>query len=111
MNTTPENQAQATVLPFSVARHKKQTQTRYRLLGLAEVESRCRTKKSAIYAGMAAGTFPKSVRLPHSRSVAWYEGDIDAWIDAVLAANGHVAADQQAGVIPVADLVTQVGAQ
>lgn len=92
MSTTTEDKASASVHSLADARVKKQEQTRRRLIGLREVEDRCKIKKSAVYAGMAAGTFPKCVHLPGSRSVAWVEADIDAWIDAVLIANGRAPA-------------------
>lgn len=50
-----------------------------RLLRLSEVEMRCTLKKSAIYAAIAAKTFPAPVRLGN-RCVAWHEAEIDAWI-------------------------------
>ena len=50
-----------------------------RLLRLSEVEARIGLKKSAIYAGMAAKSFPAPVRLGN-RCVAWHEAEIDAWI-------------------------------
>lgn len=84
---TTDEKPTATVYSLNEAREKKHEATRRRLIGLKEVEDRCRMKKSAIYAGMAAGTFPKCLRLPYSRSVAWEETQIDAWIDAVVAAN------------------------
>jgi prophage regulatory protein len=51
-----------------------------RLLRRPEVEHRVSLKKTAIYSGMAAGTFPSCVHL--GRSVAWKESSIDAWIQA-----------------------------
>ena len=50
-----------------------------RLLRLSEVEARIGLKKSAIYAGMAAKTFPTPVRLGN-RCVAWHEAEIESWI-------------------------------
>ena len=50
-----------------------------RLLRLSEVEMRCTLKKSAIYAAIAAKTFPAPVRLGN-RCVAWHEAEIDGWI-------------------------------
>lgn len=85
---TTEEKPTATVHRLAEARERKHEATRRRLIGLHEVEDRCRMKKSAIYAGMAAGIFPKCLRLPYSRSVAWDEAQIDAWIDMVLVANG-----------------------
>ena len=92
-----ERKPPAAVHQLSQAREKKQQQTSRRLLALAEVESRCRMKKSRVYQGMADGTFPKCIHLPHSRSVAWVEADIFAWIDTVLIANGRAPDAPQAG--------------
>lgn len=47
-------------------------------LRLPDVESLSALKKSSIYAGMRAGTFPPCVRLS-VRAVAWRESDIAAW--------------------------------
>ena len=52
---------------------------RERLLRLWAVEQQTARKKSAIYADMKAGTFPKPVRLSR-RCVAWRETEIQAWI-------------------------------
>ena len=49
-----------------------------RLLRLPAVESLTALKKSSIYAGMKARTFPPCVRLS-ARAVAWRESDIAAW--------------------------------
>lgn len=49
------------------------------LLRLPAVEARTGLRKSAIYAGMAAGTFPAGVKLSH-RAIAWPSSEIDAWI-------------------------------
>ncbi len=50
-----------------------------RLLRLPEVIGRASLKRSAIYDGVARGTFPPPVRVT-SRAVRWRESDIDAWI-------------------------------
>lgn len=50
-----------------------------RLLRLPEVEIRTGLKKSAIYAGMKAGTFPACLKLG-ARASAWSLSSIDAWI-------------------------------
>jgi prophage regulatory protein len=50
-----------------------------RLLRLPDVESRTGMKKSAIYAGMKAGTFPSCIKLG-PRAAAWPLSAIDAWI-------------------------------
>ena len=50
-----------------------------KLIRLTDVEKRTCLKKSSIYAGGKAGTFPLPVRLS-ARAVAWRESDIDRWI-------------------------------
>lgn len=49
------------------------------LLRLEAVEARTGLRKSAIYAGAQAGTFPKPVKLG-PRAVAWSSWAIDCWI-------------------------------
>jgi prophage regulatory protein len=49
------------------------------LLRLHDVSARCGLKKSAIYAGMKAGTFPQCLKLG-ARSSGWIASEIDAWI-------------------------------
>jgi prophage regulatory protein len=50
-----------------------------------EVEARTGLTRSAIYELMAAGQFPRPVRIS-SRAVAWPRGEVDAWIRQRLAA-------------------------
>ncbi len=50
-----------------------------RLLRLPEVIQRIGLRRTAIYDGIAAGTFPAPVRLTE-RAVAWPESSIDTWI-------------------------------
>ncbi|OIQ72397.1 prophage CP4-57 regulatory protein (AlpA) [mine drainage metagenome] len=50
-----------------------------KLLRLPAVEERTGLKKSTIYAGVKAGTFPSPVRLS-ARAVAFREESIDSWI-------------------------------
>jgi prophage regulatory protein len=50
-----------------------------KLLRLPDVESRTGLRKSAIYAGMKAGTFPPCLKLG-PRASAWPSSAIDAWI-------------------------------
>ena len=45
----------------------------------AAVSARTGIPRSSIYAWMAAGLFPKQVRLG-ARAVAWRSSDIDVWI-------------------------------
>lgn len=49
-----------------------------------EVEARTGLTRSAIYELMAAGEFPKPVRIS-ARAVAWPRGEVDAWIRGRLA--------------------------
>ena len=44
------------------------------------VESRTGLSRSAIYAAMAAGTFPRPVRIA-AGAVGWRSEEIDAWIN------------------------------
>lgn len=60
-----------------------------KLLRLPAVEERTGLRKSSIYAGVNAGTFPAPIRLS-VRAVAWEEAAIDAWIfERVRQARGH----------------------
>jgi prophage regulatory protein len=68
------------------------TSTTDRLLRLPEVQARVGLGRSAIYAAMRAGAFPRPVRIS-SRAVAWAEADIVRWIRDRIAAR----AAQQAG--------------
>lgn len=59
-----------------------------KLLRLPAVEERTGLKKSTIYAGVRAGTFPSPVRLS-ARAVAFRDDDIDRWISARLTTGGQ----------------------
>ena len=50
-----------------------------RLLRLREVTERVALKRTCIYDGVAAGTFPEPVHVT-PRAVRWRESDIDAFI-------------------------------
>ena len=56
-----------------------------KLQRLHVVEERTGFKKSSVYAGVKAGTFPAPVRLS-ARAVAWREEDIDRWITGRISA-------------------------
>jgi prophage regulatory protein len=58
------------------------------LLRLPDVEKLTALRKSSIYAGMKAGTFPYCVRLS-TRAVAWKESEIQTWIGNRIAADGR----------------------
>ena len=51
------------------------------LLRLPQVEQSCGLKKSAIYAQIKEGKFPRPVKLG-ARSVAWRSNEVDEWIQA-----------------------------
>ena len=50
-----------------------------RFLRLANVIARTGLSRSSIYLGISKGTFPQTVSLG-TRSVAWLESEIDAWV-------------------------------
>lgn len=54
---------------------------------LPDVEAHTGLRKSTIYAGMRAGTFPKCVRLS-ARAVAWRASDVVAWCEARTSEGG-----------------------
>jgi prophage regulatory protein len=49
------------------------------LIRLPEVTRRTTKSRSAIYAAIASGNFPKPIRIGQ-RAVAFIESEIDAWI-------------------------------
>jgi prophage regulatory protein len=56
------------------------------LLRLKQVQARTGLSKTGLYARIAAGTFPPSVKLGQgARSAAWASGEVDAWIQARIA--------------------------
>lgn len=63
------------------------------LLRIATVRARTGLSAATIYRREAAGTFPQRVHIG-ARSVAWYESDID---DFVECGGRYVANDQSAG--------------
>jgi prophage regulatory protein len=56
-----------------------------KLLRIADVMSATGLKKPAIYSSIAAGEFPKPIKLG-LRMVAWVEADVDKWIEAKIKA-------------------------
>lgn len=53
---------------------------------LSEVMARTAMSRSAIYAEMERGTFPKPIKLLGARANAWLSDEIDKWIEARVAA-------------------------
>lgn len=54
------------------------------ILRRKQVEARTGLSRSAIYAGVADGSFPKQVPLG-GRTVGWIESEIDAWLQERIA--------------------------
>jgi prophage regulatory protein len=52
-----------------------------RLVRLPEVRNRTGLSTATIYRKMAEGRFPKAVKIS-TMLVAWYEGDVNAWVQA-----------------------------
>jgi prophage regulatory protein len=50
-----------------------------RLLRIEEVEHLVGLRRSAIYAAIAAGTFPRPIKISE-RAVAWVKSDVQKWI-------------------------------
>lgn len=61
--------------------------TPQRLLRLPDVEALVGLRKSSIYDGVKAGTFPAPVKLSR-RAVCWPAAAIDAWITERIAKGG-----------------------
>lgn len=62
-----------------------------RILRLAEVEAITGKKRSAIYDGIDAGTFPKPISLGE-RTVGWLETEVMDWVEARIAERDKAAA-------------------
>lgn len=62
------------------------------ILRRRQVEVRTGLCRSAIYAAVAAGTFPKPIRLGNSRSVGWIESEVSDWIEAQIRISRKTAA-------------------
>lgn len=73
-------------LPYLVARPEQQRCER--ILRRHEVEQRTGLSRSAIYAEMQAGKFPKPLRLT-AKAVGWTDHSIDEWIASRLTASTH----------------------
>lgn len=56
-----------------------------RLLRLSSVEALTGLRRSALYAAMKAGKFPRCVKLG-ARAAAWPESEVQAWIAARIRA-------------------------
>ena len=58
-----------------------------KFLKLPEVQSRTGKSRSAIYQGIADGTFPKQIKLGGTRAVGFIETEIEAYIQACIDAS------------------------
>ncbi len=63
---------------------KQTTRSEQRLIRLPEVLARTTLSRSTVYRGIAAGSFPKQVRIGE-KSTAWLESEISLWISAQVA--------------------------
>lgn len=59
---------------------EQHTRNQRRLLRLTEVKSRTGKSASSIYAAIAAGEFPRPIKVG-PRTSAWVESEVDAWIE------------------------------
>ena len=64
---------------FVPPQHPRAPPSGLRILRRKAVTEKTGLERSAIYDGMAKGTFPKQVRLS-SMAVGWIEEEIDLWI-------------------------------
>lgn len=62
---------------------KKKEPAEVRFIKIAEVKRITSLSTSEIYRRLAAGQFPKQVRLGQ-KSVAWVEREVRAWVDVML---------------------------
>lgn len=61
------------------------------ILRRREVQMRTGMSRSSLYQCIAAGTFPKAVRLGNSRSVGWPSDQVTDWIEAQIRASRKAA--------------------
>ncbi len=61
--------------------------TTTRFLRLPEVQSRTGKSRSSIYAGIAARTFPKQIKIGGPRAVGWIESEIEDYLQACIEAS------------------------
>lgn len=68
----------------------EETGEKPKIIRRKKVETRTGCGRSAIYAGMAAGTFPRAIKIG-PRAVGWIEAEVDAWIAAQIERSRKVA--------------------
>ncbi|WP_426664080.1 helix-turn-helix transcriptional regulator [Rhodanobacter aciditrophus] len=62
-----------------------------RLIRIREATQRTGLSKAMVYRLIAAGQFPRQIRLTE-RTSAWVESEVQAWVDSRIAANRGIAA-------------------
>lgn len=62
-----------------------------RLIRIREATQRTGLSKAMVYRLIAAGKFPRQIRLTE-RTSAWIESEVQAWVDSRIAANRGIAA-------------------
>lgn len=66
---------------------RMQSPTIKRILRIEDVTLKSGLPKSTVYKAIADGKFPAPMKLLGSKASGWLESDIDAWIDARVAAS------------------------
>jgi len=64
-----------------------QTRASVAILRRHQVEALTGLGSSSMYAAIAAGDFPKPIRLGNSRSVGWIDQEVQDWIAAQIRAS------------------------
>ncbi len=63
----------------------------FKILRRQQVQEQTGLSRTVIYDAMAQGTFPKAIKLG-ARAVGWLESEVNAWIEAQVAASRKGAA-------------------
>lgn len=77
---------------FPAIAHVHHIATGNRLIRRPEVERKTGKSRSAIYADIKAGAFPKPIAL-NKKTVAWLEREIDEWVIGRLALRGRTISE------------------
>ncbi len=60
-------------------------------LRLPEVLHRCGLGRSTVYKLLSEGRFPVPIKITGGRAVGWVETELEAWLQASIAASGQPA--------------------
>lgn len=74
--------------PTSTKNSRGDTMTSSKVLRLPSVKIRTGLSRSSIYNFIAAGEFPKQIRLG-TRAVGWLEAEVDEWLANRVAESRH----------------------